>query len=144
MESTWRLTTWFWSATELLPMPAGDALRRKWERKEEDWAPLDITLGFNLIQFDFCYLLTFPFNSICLADCDLFFFSCVYIFDHKGESSNTQSCKASANVDLTALIYCTTGTLKVGIVDFKVQSGISHKVTKSSREIWQNTETTIP
>lgn len=42
---------------------------REGERGER--TPFDITLGSNLIQFEFSYPLTFPCIPICLADCGL-------------------------------------------------------------------------
>lgn len=73
------LPTWFWSATELgEPRSSeyawcqqGIHYTVKWEREEER-TPFDITLGSNLIQFEFSYLFTFPFIPICLAGCGLF------------------------------------------------------------------------
>ena len=90
----------------------GYATQRSESERRKERTPFDITLGSNLIQFEFSYLFTFPFIPICLAGCGLF--SSGVIFYHKGESNNTLSCiTVSVNVDLPAFIYCTTERRRV-------------------------------
>ncbi len=52
-------------------MPAGDTLHSEVRREREERTPFDITLGSDLIQYEFSYPFTFPCIPICLADCGL-------------------------------------------------------------------------
>lgn len=128
------LPTWFWSATEL-----GETHSSEYARCQQGIRYTAKTGGRGKREHLLILLLAliwFSLSSVTPSHLHVFlsvwqtvvFYSCVILY-HKGESSNTHSCtvSVSANVDLRALIYCTTERRRVklwNLEDFKVQCDI--------------------